>query len=134
MTPAVQKAFDTFAQKMSSAPISLGDIFEVQAGFLQQGQARIAAAMTNHMRDYLMQAPDQGNPEVSYASLLAEGYRRTFCDKGTAALYGTEDLAANEAHTVGMFTYLVQGLDIFDSADNKEHLVQALSADETNRH
>lgn len=134
MDPKVQEAFDQFLAKMQESSIGLVDILEVIAGWLAGGQVALAAAMTNHMRDYLHGFDYAGSEPPPAASVLAEAYRRTFCDTTAAARYGTEHIASRPDDVVGLFQQLTGGLVMFDQAPNKEQLNLALSADTNTAH
>jgi hypothetical protein len=130
MSPEVQKAYEQFHAAICGADFALEDILDVQLGFLLRGQVSVAAALTGHMKDQLsaMSAGD----EVSYARLMSEAYRRTFADAQTAAKYGTEYMATDEAQVVSFFGYVTQGL--LKQSSNPDQVSLLLDADTDNKH
>lgn len=130
MTPEVQQAFDRFQKVMDASGFDLVDVLVVQLGFMERGQANIAASLTAHMRDQL-EGMSTGE-EVSYARLMSEAYRRTFCDPETAKKYGTDGMANDTAQVVSFLTFLAEHYGNTNADPAQVQLM--LDADDTNAH
>lgn len=130
MTPEVQDAFNRFQAVMDASGFDLVDVLEVQLGFLLRGQVSLSAAVTAHMKDQLDSM--NAGEEVSYARLMSEAYRRTFCDPETAKKYGTDGMANDTAQVVSFLTFLAEHYGNKNTDPAQVQLM--LDADDSNKH
>lgn len=134
MDPKVQPIFAQFKATLEAAPFDLPDLLDLFDGFVSSGQVAVALSINNHTRDFLHELRERGAESVGYGTLLAEAYRRTFCDLSYAGKYGTENIVLNVDMTVHFLTTTMQGVAMFTASDKPEQLALALEADTTRRH
>ena len=94
MTPELTASFNRFKASLAEANFSLFNIFEFVADAVVNGQNAAANAILRHMCDVMAEI-GEGNA-IGFDELMAEGYRRTFCDPVAAAKYGTLDHVQDE--------------------------------------
>lgn len=97
MTPAVQASFDNFRAALTECNFSLPDIFDFVADTIVSGQGYQGNAILRHMIDVMGELKD--GSDIACDELMAEGYRRTFCDPSAASKYGTLDLIPQDERT-----------------------------------
>lgn len=132
MNPPLQAAFDAFRHTLISCQLALADIFEFTAEYLANDQPQIAYALNSHMRDYLSEMAAAGAEPVDFGvdfgAILAEGYRRTFCDPALSEVYGTGHLTKDETKVIGMLGAVAEGLQAFHDSPNPQQVLDLAEA------
>lgn len=130
MNAPLQAAFDAFRHTLISY-VSLGDIFEFTAEYLANEQPQIAYALNCHMRDYLGEVGSSGTEPLPFGAVLAEGYRRTFCDPILSRAYGTDGFTVDENKVIGMLCSVSDGLRAFNTSAEPQQVLDLAEAVKT---
>lgn len=131
MNEEMQKAFEDFRAALNEGGgTTLYDVLIVPVSFMLEGQHPIAFSILAHMADVASE-----NDRVSHADLLAESYRRAFCDRAQAAKYGTQRVADDEPAALALLQHLTEAVRS-PSAGSYEpaEIALTLKADTGNAH
>lgn len=85
MDHQMQTIFAPLKATLEARTFDFPDLLDIIAGFIHM-DPNIAAGITNHARDILVEDPTS----TSLSPVIAEVYRRTFFDRAHAEKYGTQ--------------------------------------------
>lgn len=134
MRQEVQDALVDFEAALRETNTGLSAFLQLLSGLIDAGAGQFSYALMRHAQDVLGGQGSGDSPD--YPSLIAEAYRRVFCEPGRAGMYGMDADSVGAANIVPLLTSMSAALRYAASSTEEERgqISLALDADTGNCH